>query len=50
MSQNSDAVKAAYDAFNKGDVDGVAAVFADDATWEGPNSAPITTTVPGSMP
>ena len=38
MSQNSDAVKGAYDAFNKGDVDGIAAVFAVDARWEGPNT------------
>ena len=38
MSQNSDAVKSAYDAFNRGDNDGVSAAFADDVTWEGPNT------------
>ena len=38
MSQNSDAVKGAYDAFNKGDADGIAAVLADDARWEGPDT------------
>src|SRR5687768_14449974 len=38
MSQNSDALKGGYDAFNRGDVDGVAAIFADDIRWEGPNT------------
>jgi ketosteroid isomerase-like protein len=38
MSQNSDALKRGYDAFNSGDVEGVSAIFADDITWEGPNS------------
>ena len=38
MSESSDAVKRAYDAFNSGDQEGVAAVFADDVTWEGPNT------------
>jgi ketosteroid isomerase-like protein len=38
MSENSDALKRGYDAFNSGDVEGVSAIFADDITWEGPNS------------
>ena len=38
MSENSDALKSGYDAFNSGDIEGVKAVFADDITWEGPNT------------
>jgi uncharacterized protein len=38
MSQNTDALKDGYEAFNNGDVERVAAVFADDASWEGPNT------------
>ena len=38
MSQNSDALRSGYEAFNNGDVDAVAAIFADDITWEGPNT------------
>ena len=38
MSQNSDALKRAYDAFNSGDIDTVAETFADDIRWEGPNT------------
>src|SRR3954462_7253131 len=38
MSENSDTLKKGYDGFNSGDVDAVAAIFADDITWEGPNS------------
>lgn len=38
MSQNSDALKGGYEAFNRGDVDAVAAIYTDDVTWEGPNS------------
>src|SRR3954469_13797866 len=38
MSQNSDALKKGYDGFNSGDIDAVAAIFADDITWEGPNT------------
>ena len=38
MSQNSDALKGAYESFNSGDLDGVAAIFADDIRWEGPNT------------
>jgi ketosteroid isomerase-like protein len=36
MSENSDALKRAYDAFNSGDI--VSETFDDDITWEGPNT------------
>lgn len=38
MSENSDALKRAYDAFNSGDIDTVSETFADDISWEGPNT------------
>ena len=38
MSENTDALKRGYDAFNSGDVDAVSEIFADDITWEGPNT------------
>lgn len=38
MSQNSDALKKGYEAFNSGDADAVAALYADDVVWEGPNT------------
>lgn len=38
MSENSDALKRGYDAFNSGDVDTVREIFADDIRWEGPNT------------
>lgn len=38
MSENSDALKRAYDAFNNGDIDTVSEVFEDDIRWEGPNT------------
>src|ERR687886_1991176 len=38
MSENSDALRNGYEAFNNGDADTVAALYADDVTWEGPNS------------
>jgi ketosteroid isomerase-like protein len=38
MSQNSDAVRRGYDAFNSGDIDTVRQIFADDIRWEGPNT------------
>jgi uncharacterized protein len=38
MSQNSDALMSGYDAFNRGDIEAVSALFADDARWEGPNA------------
>jgi uncharacterized protein len=36
MSQNSDALKSAYDAFNVGDIETVSKALADDVRWEGP--------------
>jgi uncharacterized protein len=41
MSENSDALKRGYDAFNSGDVEAVAEIFADDASWEGPNTQDV---------
>jgi ketosteroid isomerase-like protein len=38
MSENSDILKRGYEAFNSGDVETVSEVFADDASWEGPNT------------
>src|SRR5918911_4389071 len=38
MSENSDTLRNGYEAFNNGDADTVAALYADDVTWEGPNS------------
>jgi ketosteroid isomerase-like protein len=38
MSENSDALKRGYDAFNQGDIDTVKQIFADDIRWEGPNT------------
>jgi ketosteroid isomerase-like protein len=38
MSENADILKRGYEAFNSGDVDTVSEVFADDASWEGPNA------------
>jgi ketosteroid isomerase-like protein len=38
MSENSEALKRGYDAFNSGDAETVSEVFADDASWEGPNT------------
>jgi ketosteroid isomerase-like protein len=38
MSENSDALKRGYDAFNSGDIDTVSEIFADDISWEGPNT------------
>jgi len=38
MSQNTDALKRGYDAFNSGDVETVSSMFTDDARWEGPNA------------
>jgi uncharacterized protein len=37
MSENTDALKKGYDAFNSGDLEGVAALFAEDVRWEGTN-------------
>jgi len=38
MSENSDALKRGYEAFNNGDTETVAALYTDDVTWEGPNT------------
>jgi ketosteroid isomerase-like protein len=38
MSENSDALKRGYEAFNQGDIDTVRELFADDIRWEGPNT------------
>ncbi len=38
MSENSDALKRGYDAFNNGDIETVSEIFADDVRWEGPNT------------
>jgi uncharacterized protein len=38
MSENADVLKRGYEAFNSGDVQTVSEVFADDASWEGPNT------------
>lgn len=38
MSQNSEALKRGYDAFNSGDADALAELYADDVRWEGPNT------------
>jgi uncharacterized protein len=38
MSENSDALKRGYDAFNSGDMETVREIFADDVRWEGPNT------------
>ena len=35
MSENLDAMKRGYEAFNSGDTDGVLEVWADDIRWEG---------------
>jgi uncharacterized protein len=38
MSENTDALKRAYEAFNNGDIETVSQTFADDVRWEGPNT------------
>lgn len=38
MSENSDALKRGYEAFNKGDIETVSQLFTDDVRWEGPNT------------
>jgi ketosteroid isomerase-like protein len=38
MSENSDALKRGYEAFNNGDAEAVAELYTDDVTWEGPNT------------
>ena len=44
MSENSDALKRGYDAFNSGDAETLAELYTDDVVWEGP----ITSGVPMS--
>jgi uncharacterized protein len=41
MSENTDVLKRGYEAFNSGDIETVSEVFADDARWEGPNTAGV---------
>jgi ketosteroid isomerase-like protein len=41
VSENSDALKRGYEAFNSGDVETVSEIFADDASWEGPNTSGV---------
>ena len=38
MSENSDALKRGYDAFNSGDAETVAELYEDDVRWEGPDA------------
>ena len=38
MSENSDALKRGYEAFNKGDIDTVRELFEEDIRWEGVNT------------
>jgi ketosteroid isomerase-like protein len=38
MSENSDALKRGYEAFNNADVETLAALFSHDIRWEGPNT------------
>lgn len=38
MSQNSDALKRGYEAFNSGDPEALAELYTDDVRWEGPNT------------
>jgi ketosteroid isomerase-like protein len=38
MSENTDALKRGYEAFNKGDIDAVRELFEEDVRWEGPNT------------
>ena len=41
MSENVDVLKRGYDAFNSGDQQGLADVFAEDVRWEGSNDERI---------
>jgi uncharacterized protein len=41
VSENSDALERGYEAFNSGDVETVSALFVDDISWEGPNTAGV---------
>lgn len=44
MSENVDVLRGGYEAFARGDMDGVRATWADDIQWEGPNTPEL----PGS--
>jgi len=39
MSENSDALKRGYGAFNSGDADTLGELYTDDVRWEGPNTS-----------
>jgi ketosteroid isomerase-like protein len=39
MSENTDILRRGYEAFDRGDVDTVAGLFADDVRWEGSTTA-----------
>jgi ketosteroid isomerase-like protein len=41
MSENSDALKRGYEAFNSGDADTLAELYTDDVVWEGPNTSGV---------
>jgi len=41
MSENIEALRSGYEAFNNGDADGLQRVFADDIRWEGVNSTEL---------
>jgi ketosteroid isomerase-like protein len=41
MSENTDAINRAYEGFNSGDTDAIAAAFKDDVVWEGPNAEEV---------
>jgi ketosteroid isomerase-like protein len=41
MSENSDALKRGYEAFNTGDPETLASLYEDDVRWEGPNTKGI---------
>jgi uncharacterized protein len=49
VSENLDALKRGYEAFNNGDIETVLEIFADDIRWEGPNTdgAPMSGTHEG---
>lgn len=41
MAGNADTLKAGYDAFNRGDIEGAQEAWADDIRWEGSNSTEL---------
>jgi ketosteroid isomerase-like protein len=41
MSENSDALKRGYEAFNSGDAEVLAELYTDDVVWEGPNTSGV---------